>query len=135
MNYKVRPTSLSTKAGEFSTSKTVLYEKESQSETSNRKSILRNVPFETGFHFNIEQGIYTGITAVSLPEFALKLQTVDANSILFHYPRGDFQRWVQETLGDEELANRMCFIQANLSGEKLRNQLLKVVQKRISELK
>ena len=112
-----------------------MYEKERPSETTNRKSILRNLPFETGFHFNTENGVYTGITAVSLSEFALKLQTIDVNSILFHYPRGDFQKWIQETLGDEELANRMCFILANLSGEKLRNQLLKIVQKRISELK
>ena len=104
-------------------------------EELNHRNILRNVPFETGFHFTTQNGVYTGITAVSLPDFALKLQTIDADSILFHYPRGDFQKWIQDTLGDKELANRMCFIQANLSGEELRNQLLKIVQKRISELK
>ena len=104
-------------------------------EEPNHRNILRNVPFETGFHFTTQNGVYTGITAVSLPDFALKLQTIDADSILFHYPRGDFQKWIQNTLGDEELADRMCFIQANLTGEKLRNQLLKIVQKRISELK
>ena len=96
---------------------------------------LRNMPFETGFHFTTERGVYTGITAISLPDFALKLQTIDVNSILFHYPRGDFQKWIQNTLGDEELANRMCFIKASLSGEELRNQLVKIVLKRISELK
>jgi hypothetical protein len=37
------------------------------------------------------------------------------------------EKWIQNTLGDEELADRMCFIQANLSGEKLRKQLLKMV--------
>ena len=110
-------------------------EKELPTEKPNRESILRNVPYETGFHFSTEKGVYTGITAVSLPDFALKLETIDANSILFHYPRGDFQKWIHEIIGDEELANRMCFIQANLSGEELRNQLLKIVQKRISELK
>ena len=112
-----------------------MYEKERPTEGPNRESILRNVPFETGFHFTTKNGVYTGITAVSLHDFALKLQTIDADSILFHYPRGDFQKWIQNTLGDEELANRMCFIQTNLSGEKLRSQLLKIVQKRISELK
>jgi len=93
------------------------------------------VPFETGFHFATGKKIYTGITAVSLSDFALKLETIDADSILFHYPRGDFQKWIQNILGDEELANRMYSIQANLSGEKLRNQLLRIVQKRISDLK
>jgi len=112
-----------------------MYEKERPTERSNRESILKNVPFEKGFHFTTENGVYTGITAVSLHDFALKLQTIDANSILFHYPRGDFQKWIQDMLGDEELANRLCFIQTDLSGEKLRNQLLKIVQKRISELK
>ncbi len=126
---------LRTKAGESSMTKTVLSEKELPTEKPNLERILRNVPFDTGFHFTTEKGVYTGITAVSLPDFALKLETIDANSILFHYPRGDFQKWIQNTLGDEELANRMCFIQTNLSGEKLRNQLLKIVQKRISELK
>ena len=110
-------------------------EKELLTEMPNRAGILRNVPFETGFHFTNGNGVYTGITAVSLPDFALKLQTIEADSILFHYPRGDFQKWIQNTLGDEELANRMCFIQTNLSGEKLRSQLLKIVQKRITELK
>ena len=78
----------------------------------------------------------TGITAVSLPDFALKLETIDANSILFHYPRGDFAKVDTEIhSADEELANRMFFIQSNFLDEKLRNQLLKIVQKRISELK
>lgn len=93
------------------------------------------MPFEAGFHFTTERGGYTGLTAVSLPKFALKLETIDVDSILFHYPRGDFQKWIQNTLGDEELANRIYFIQSNLPGEKLREHLLNMVQKRISELK
>jgi len=97
--------------------------------------ILAAVSSEKGFHFNTEKGVYIGITATSLPDFASKLETIDENSILFHYPRGDFQRWAQDVLGDEELANRMCFIQRDISGENLRNQLLKIVQKRITELK
>lgn len=97
--------------------------------------ILESVSFEKGFHFNTEKGIYIGITATSLSDFAAKIETIDENSILFHYPRGDFQKWIQDTFGDEELANRMCFIQREISGEKLRSQLLKIVQKRITELK
>ena len=95
--------------------------------------ILQTIPFEHGFHFSTEKG-YIGITAASLSEFAAKLETVDVESILFHYPRGDFQKWIDDTLGDKELANRMCFIKKDISGEKLRAQLLKITQKRICEL-
>jgi hypothetical protein len=97
--------------------------------------ILGTVPFEKGFHFTTEKGVYTGVTATSLAEFAAKLGTINVNSVLFHYPRGDFQKWIQDTLGDRELANRMCLVKPNLPGEKLRQQLLKIVQKRISELR
>lgn len=95
--------------------------------------ILRTVSFEQGFHFTTGKG-YTGITATSLSDFLGKLETVDVESVLFHYPRGDFQKWIQDTLGDKELANRMCFTQSDRSAEKLRNQLLQIVQKRLSEL-
>src|SRR5450759_4316198 len=81
------------------------------------QKILRTVSFEKGFHFTSEKGVYTGITAISLSDFAAKLETIDENSVLFHYPRGDFQKWIQETLGDEELANRMCFTQPNIAPE------------------
>ena len=81
-----------------------------------------------------KKGEYTGLTASSLAEFAAKLETADVNSVLFHYPRGDFQNWITDTLEDEELANRMCMVPPDLSGEKLRKQLADIVQKRISEL-
>jgi hypothetical protein len=97
--------------------------------------VLSKVPFQSGFHFYTANGSYTGITATSLTEFAAKLKIVDANSVLFNYPRGDFQKWIQDTLGDSELANRMCLIKSNLSGEDLRKQLLKIIDKRIKELK
>jgi len=121
-------------SGEFLMSET-LSAKELLDEKLAQDEILRNVTFEHGFHFTTEGGGYTGVTAVSLSDFALKLQTIDKNLILFHYSRGDFQRWIEDTLGDKELADRMCFIKINLSGERLRKELLKIVQKRISELR
>ena len=63
-------------AGEFSTTKKVLLENALSTEKPNQ-SILRNVPYETGFHFSTENGVYTGITAVSLSDFVLKLETID----------------------------------------------------------
>jgi hypothetical protein len=95
---------------------------------------LRSVSLERGFHFSTEKGS-TGTTAISLSDFTTKLETIDVNSVLFHYPRGDFQKWISDTLGDTELGDRMCFMQTGLSGEKLREHLLWIIQKRITELK
>ena len=87
-----------------------------------------------GFHFYTENGVYAGITATSLYDFMAKLQTVDIKSILFHYPRGDFQKWIEGTLGDKKLATDLSFVKP-IEKEKLREQLLKTIQKRIDEIK
>jgi len=105
------------------------------SQVSSKSKILGTVPFEHGFHFVTKPGTYTGTTAISLADFAEKLQTIDVDSILFHYPRGDFQKWIEDTLGDRELANHLCFIKTGISGEELRKQLVRIVQKRINGFK
>ena len=74
------------------------------------------------------------MTAVSLADFAEKLQKIEINSVLFHFPRGDFQLWIKSTLRDEELARRISSIKSNLDAENLRKQLLKLVYKRVIEL-
>ena len=102
---------------------------------SDASRILSSVPSEKAFYFFIAEGVYTGISAISLEDFAHKLGDIDERSILFHYPRGDFQAWIRDTVGDRELADKMCFIQRGISGEQLRQELLKMVQTRISELK
>ena len=96
--------------------------------------ILRTVPYEEGFHFTTEKGASLGVTATSLSDFANKLETVDVNSVVFHYLRGDFQKWIHDTLGDKALSNQMCFVEQDASGEKVRKQLHRMVQKRISEI-
>lgn len=96
--------------------------------------ILRTVPYEEGFHFTTEKGVNTGITATSLSDFAEKLETINVNSIMFHYSRGDFQKWIHDKLGDKALSNQMCFVEPGSSGEKVRKQLLRMVQKRLTEL-
>jgi hypothetical protein len=97
-------------------------------------TILRIVPYEYGFHFTTA-GVYSGLTATSLEDFAEKLKTVDVDSVAFHYYRGDFQRWIDNTLGDKDFANNLCFIDAKISREQLRKELLKMLNKRIRELK
>ena len=74
------------------------------------------------------------MTAVSLADFAEKLQKIEINSVLFHFPRGDFQSWTKNTLGDEELARRISNIKSNLDAENLRKQMLKLLYKRVIEL-
>ena len=97
--------------------------------------ILSNVPQENVFRFCTAEGVYTQISAFSLEDFAHKLAGIDEKSILFHYPRGDFQAWIRDSLGDRELADKMCFIKQGISGEELRQELLNMVQTRIVELK
>jgi hypothetical protein len=98
------------------------------------------VPFEQGFRF-ATQGVYTGITATSLSDLLAKLEGIDPDALFFHYQRGDFQRWIRNTLGDDDLAdrielvNRTIFNQQTISLDELRNDLKRIIQKRIAELK
>lgn len=93
------------------------------------------MPYEKGFHFYTGLGYFTGETATSLDNFARKLQIVAADSVSFHFQRGDFQKWIEGTLGDKELAQRVSLIKLSFSIEELRKELLAVVQNRITELR
>ena len=102
------------------------------------QELLSNVPYEKGFHFYTEMGKYTGITATSLDEFAGKLQTIPVESVSFHFQRDDFQNWLRNTVGDGELAGRIDQLKkwpSWSSDENLRKELVKTVQKRLSELR
>ncbi|MCW4001191.1 MAG: DUF5752 family protein [Candidatus Bathyarchaeota archaeon] len=105
-----------------------------ENETKDSSTILRTVPFESGFHFRTEQGTYTGLTATSLQDFASKLNDVEDESVSYHYYRGDFQRWIEDTLGDKEFADSLCFIDRDISVSELKAELLKLLDKRITEL-
>jgi len=89
---------------------------------------LRTVPFESGFHFYTAMGNYTGITATNLSEFATKLKTIPMKSILFHFRRKDFQRWIEHTVDDAALAERIGRIEGEQSAEGLRKEILKNVE-------
>jgi alpha-amylase len=102
---------------------------------STAEKILAPVPYINGFHFFTSIGVYTGETAISLEHFAREIQTIPLESIEFHTKRGDFQKWIASTLGDDELAEEIGRIEENLSGEPLRKRILKVINVRITELK
>ena len=93
-------------------------------------SSLRTVPFESGFQFYTAIGNYTGITATSLSEFAVKLQTIPIESVTFHFQRKDFQKWIKDTIKDTELAEQMSRIKQGLSAEGLRKEILSTVKAR-----
>jgi len=96
--------------------------------------ILSNVPYDKGFHFFTGLDRNTGETATSLDTFAQKLERINADSVKFHSQRKDFQNWIQTTVGDDMLAERISNINVKLPVEDLRNELVKTVRKRISQL-
>jgi hypothetical protein len=102
--------------------------------TPSSRTILRKLPYEQGFHFYTTFGQYTGITATSLHEFQSKLKIVDEQSILFHYSRDDFQKWIQKTLKDQKLATRIDITKSNLSSKNIREKLLSIINSRLKEL-
>jgi len=100
--------------------------------------ILRCVTEQEGFHFYLAIGEPTGKKAVSLADFAEKMGTVDVQSVNFHYPRKDFEKWVLEVIGDTALASRLNMISRmhiGIKGEALRNQIIRIVKVRLSEIK
>jgi hypothetical protein len=74
------------------------------------------------------------VTAISMVEFAEKLQIIPIQSVTFHFRRQDFQKWFKNTIVDEELAKGINQIKAGSQDETFRNELSKTVQNRITEL-
>jgi hypothetical protein len=68
---------------------------------------LRSLPREQAFYFFTSIGNYTGESAVSLEEFAKKILQVNVKSIEFHLYRGDFEKWITETLEENTLADKI----------------------------
>ncbi len=97
--------------------------------------ILKVVPREKAFYFFMSIGNYTGVSASSLKEFMEKLTEVDQKSLEFHFYRGDFEKWINEVLQDQELAGEFRRLQkSNLMGDALRSQLATTVSRRYKRL-
>ncbi len=100
------------------------------------RRILRQFPPERGFTFYHELGRPTQLTARSLEELYSALKIVEIDSIDFHTERGDFERWIREIVGDDELADILKQISnEKLSGERLRTRTISALRKRIKELR
>jgi hypothetical protein len=99
---------------------------------------LRSVTEQEGFHFYVAIGEPTEETAVSLADFVEKMAAVDVRSVNFHYPRKEFEKWILDVIGDSELASRLNMISRmhiGIKGEALRNQIIRIVKVRLSEIK
>ncbi len=87
------------------------------------------------FHFCIDVGDYTGISAASYEDFLTSIKQVNGKSLSFHVKRGDFERWVLDVLKDEKLAKEMGKLKKQkLRGQALRNRLYRIVFNRHKEL-
>ena len=97
--------------------------------------ILITVPHDKGFYFYTDIGRNTGETATNLVTFAQRLETINADSIKFHFQRKDYQNWIRTTVGDDVLAERINHVSRQLPVEDLRKELVKTVETRIAQLK
>lgn len=96
--------------------------------------ILSPVNPERAFYFYADVGMPIDAVAHSLKEFGEKVKTVDVKSLEFHLMRGDFEKWLY-MLGDAELVKAMVRLRGSgLSGEKLRAELVRIVQTRVRQL-
>ena len=97
--------------------------------------ILRTVPIQEAFLFFTDIGQYNGEFAPSLSDFCEKLKSVPLKSIEFHFKRGDYERWIRDTLGDEHLTNRISKIDRSTQGEELRTTIQRIAKNRLDQLK
>jgi hypothetical protein len=72
-----------------------------------------------------------------IAEFADALQYVCSEAIVFHFERGDFQNWIRDIIGDDELARKiddikMC--ERHLAAESCRKEIMERVNVRLLQL-
>jgi hypothetical protein len=96
--------------------------------------ILRRVPYQEGFRFSRGIGDHTGQVATSLDDFVEMLRKVELKSIDFHMGRQDFEKWIRDILGDEELAKSINR-RSVFPGENGRKELVAMVTNRLNKLK
>ena len=108
--------------------------KEQNISESKIRKLLSTVPHDRGFNFFTGLDRNTGETAISLETFGQKLEIINDDSVMFHFQRNDFQNWIKTTVGDDALGERINNISRQISVEDLRNELVKTVQTRISQL-
>jgi len=95
---------------------------------------LRTVKDQEAFYFYEAVGKPTGELARNLSDFLDKIKVVKSESLVFHLQRGDFQNWVQNTLGDSKLSKQLAKISLS-DDDSTRTNVCKTVEGRIYELR
>ena len=99
---------------------------------SKRKEVLKKLelPSHKAFHFYRMDGSYTGLSAHSLPEFIQLLNKIPEDSIIYHINRGDFQAWLKNVFGLNDLAEEIdSMVKPDLPIEELRIKLKSLISK------
>lgn len=102
---------------------------------NNISKILRTLSSQESFFFYRGYNDQLGVVASSLNDFGDKLQNIDFCSIDFHFQRRDFEKWIKDTVGDEELSRRISEISSTFKGEELRLKILDIIRSRLKEFK
>jgi hypothetical protein len=101
-----------------------------------KSKALRALSREKAFYFFTSIGNYAGERAASLEEFVKKILDVKIKSLEFHLYRGDFERWVADTLEDNILAKKIRELKSSKPiGIDLRDRLYLLVSKHYENLK
>lgn len=95
---------------------------------------LRTVGDQEAFYFYETVGKPTGELARNLPDFLDKIKVVKSESLAFHLQRGDFQNWVEKTLGDSKLGKQLAKISSS-DDDSARMKVCETVECRIDELR
>jgi len=96
--------------------------------------ILRTVSPDQSFLFFEDIGKYTGNLATNLDDFCETIKIIDEKSLAFHFRRGDYEKWIKESLHDAQLARRFKRIKKSSRKEELRNKIFRTVRRRLDEL-
>jgi alpha-amylase len=83
------------------------------------------------FDFQTSEGINgdTGLSALSLIGFLGLLSKAPLRSIKFHRDRGDFEKWIEQSLRDKVLADKIRVVnKSDLEGKPLVSELRKIIQ-------
>jgi hypothetical protein len=99
------------------------------------KKLLSRVPQQQGFSFHLDMDTPTGKYADSLQDFCQRLLEVEPRSVSFHLEHGDFQNWLSQAIGDEELASKLSSLRGlGLPAEELKSKVYDEVKARCDEL-
>ena len=108
---------------------------ESKTDSNLYSNILRIVPPNYAFYFFTDIGQYTNRCSACLADFCNAVQIIDVKSVEFHFKRGDFAKWIRESLGDKELANEIEGVNKTIRGEELRTRIHQTLEARLTKLK